>query len=247
MKRLLPFAIILIVLVAAVGAGWYLKNKNSTASFGAGVSGPTTSPSGGSASAPASSASASTTKPVVKTTEMGAEPPHAIGPADAPVTLEEFGDFECPPCGLLHPELLKIEQKYGPRVRIIFREFPLVPAHQHALAAARAAEAAGMQGKFWEMHHMIFENQRAWHTAFDVRPIFEQYALRIGLNVEKFRRDISSDTVERRIFLDGKRAHALGVEGTPTVFINGREVPFESLPAEKLGALIDAELARVQR
>jgi protein-disulfide isomerase len=148
---------------------------------------------------------------------------------------------------MLHRELLKIENKYGPRVRIIYREFPLVPPHQHALAAARSAEAAGMQGKFWEMHHMLFETQRAWHDTFDVRPIFEQYALRIGINVEKFRADISSQTVERRIFLDGKRGHALGVSGTPTVFLNGREVPFEALVADKLSVLIDAELARAPR
>jgi protein-disulfide isomerase len=244
MKRLLPLLIILLVLVAAVGGGWYLKNRNTGSSGPMAVQAPapamapvTTAPAGG-ASQPA---------PAAAVTERGAEPPHAIGPADAPVTLEEFGDFECPPCGMLHPELLKIENKYGPRVRIIFREFPLVPAHQHALAAARSAEAAGMQGKFWEMHHLLFETQRAWHDTFDVRPIFEQYALRIGLNVEKFRADISSQTVERRIFLDGKRGHALGVSGTPTVFLNGREVPFEALAADKLSALIDAELARAPR
>jgi protein-disulfide isomerase len=241
MKRLLPFLIILLVLVAAVGGGWYLKNRNTTSSGPMAVHAP------GPAPAPVSSGGASDPAPVAAVKEPGAEPPHALGPVDAPVTLEEFGDFECPPCGMLHPELLKIESKYGSRLRIVFREFPLVPAHQHALAAARAAEAAGMQGKFWEMHHMLFETQRAWHDTFDVRPIFEQYALRIGLDVEKFRTDISSQTVERRIFLDGKRGHALGVSGTPTVFLNGREVPFEALSAAKLSALIDAELARAPR
>jgi protein-disulfide isomerase len=136
-----------------------------------------------------------------------------------------------------------MEGEFGSRLRIIFREFPLVPTHAHALAAARAAEAAGLQGKFWEMHDMIYENQGAWHEAFDVRPIFEGYATRIGLNLEQFKRDINNPTVEQRIFLDGKRAHALGVTGTPTVFLNGREVPFESLAAEKLQALITNELA----
>jgi protein-disulfide isomerase len=132
-------------------------------------------------------------------------------------------------------------------VRIIFREFPLVPAHQHALAAARAAEAAGLQGKFWQMHGMIYENQKVWHVAFDVRPIFEGYARQLGLNVERFKTDISGPVVERRIFLDGKRAHALGVSGTPTVFLNGRELPYESLPADRMRLLIDAELARAGR
>lgn len=236
MKRFLPFVIILLVLGVALGAGWYLKNK-ATAPLST-LAAPTPNPS---------AASVTTGTPVPSSLEPGAEPPHALGPADAPVTLEEFGDFECPPCGLLHPELKTIEHEYGARVRIIFREFPLVPAHQHALVAARAAEAAGLQGKFWEMHDLIYETQRAWHDVFDVRPIFEEYAQRIGLNVERFKRDIGSEVVERRIFLDGKRAHSFGVKGTPTVFLNGREVPFDSLPVAKLRPLIDAELALAGR
>ena len=137
-----------------------------------------------------------------------------------------------------------MEKEYGPtKLRIMFREFPLVPTHPHALSAARAAEASGLQGRFWEMHHMLYENQETWHKAFDVRPIFEGYATKIGLDLNQFRQDLSGPIVERRIFLDGKRAHSLGVTGTPTVFINGREVPFESLPADKLKPLIDAELA----
>jgi protein-disulfide isomerase len=93
------------------------------------------------------------------------------------------------------------------------------------------------------MHDMIYEHQKDWHEAFDVRPIFEGYAKTIGLDVEQFGRDINSEIVERRIFLDGKRAHSLGVQGTPTVFLNGKEVPFESLPPEKLRVLINSELA----
>jgi protein-disulfide isomerase len=129
-------------------------------------------------------------------------------------------------------------------LRIIFREFPLVPAHVHALAAARAAEAAGLQGKFWEMHDMIYEHQKDWHEAFDVRPIFEGYAKTIGLDMDQFQRDNTSEAVERRIFLDGKRGHSLGVQGTPTVFMNGREVPFQSLQQDELRKLINAELAK---
>ena len=80
-----------------------------------------------------------------------------------------------------------------------------MPAHQHALAAARSAEAAGIQGKFWEMHHLIYENQAIWSNAFDVRPIFEGFADEVGLDVEKFKRDMASETVAQRIFQDGKR------------------------------------------
>ena len=178
-----------------------------------------------------------------KVGEPGAEPSHSIGDAKAPVTLEEFGDFQCPPCGLLHPVLKTMEHEFGPRLRIIFREFPLVPTHQHALAAARAAEAAGMQGKFWEMHDLLYENQASWSNAFDVRPIFEGFATKIGLDLDQFKRDLASNAVEQRILQDGKRGRSLGVPGTPTVFINGREVPFDSLPAEKLRVVIKTALA----
>jgi formate-nitrite transporter family protein len=231
MKRALPFLIIGIVLVIAVVAAMYLKRSASA---------PVAPPAPPS---PAASNETSTSN-ATAATEPGATPPHTHGPADAPVTLEEFGDFECPPCGMLHPVLQTMEKEFGGRIRIIFREFPLVPAHVHALAAARSAEAAGLQGKFWEMHDLLYENQKAWHDAFDARPIFEDYATRIGLNMEKFRSDSSGEIVAQRIFLDGKRAHALGVTGTPTVFMNGREVPFESLAPDKLRALINAQLGK---
>jgi protein-disulfide isomerase len=231
MKRALPFVIIAAVLLAALLTVWYLTRSTAEPS----------------ATTPATNAPPLTgTSPLANTAnshEPGAEPPHTLGSAAAPATLEEFGDFECPPCGLLHPILKTMQGEFGTRLRIIFREFPLVPTHTHALAAARAAEAAGLQGKFWEMHDLIYENQKAWHEAFDVRPIFEGYATRIGLNLEQFKRDISGEIVEQRIFLDGKRAHSLGVTGTPTVFLNGREVPFESLAPDKLRALINTELA----
>jgi protein-disulfide isomerase len=226
MKRILPFVIIAFVLGAGLLTARYLQRASSEI--------PKPSPS------PGASAAGSAVNPG----EAGAEPAHALGDQKAPVTLEEFGDFECPPCGVLHPILKSLESEYGPaKVRIIFREYPLVPNHVHALAAARAAEAAGLQGKFWEMHDMIYEHQKDWHEAFDVRPIFEGYAKTIGLNVEQFWRDNTSEIVERRIFLDGKRAHSLGVQGTPTVFLNGKEVPFQSLAPDKLKELINTELA----
>jgi protein-disulfide isomerase len=227
MKRILPFAIIAFVLGAGLLTARYLQRASSE---------PPLKPS----PVPSASPVATTVNPG----EPGAEPAHAQGDPKAPVTLEEFGDFECPPCGALHPILKSIETEYGPtKVRIIFREFPLVPNHVHALAAARAAEASGLQGRFWEMHDLIYEHQKDWHEAFDVRPIFEGYAKTIGLDVEQFARDNTSEIVERRIFLDGKRGHSLGVQGTPTVFLNGKEVPFESLAPDKLKALINNELA----
>jgi protein-disulfide isomerase len=227
MKRLIPFALIAIVLAAGLLTARYLQNAPAEPPKPTPSTTPTASPAA-----------------TVSTAEPGAEPAHSHGDANALITLEEFGDFECPPCGMLHPVLKGLETEFGPsKIRIVFREFPLVPTHAHALAAARAAEAAGMQGKFWEMHDIIYEHQKDWHEAFDVRPIFEGYAGKVGLNLEQFRQDQASEVVERRIFLDGKRAHSMGVTGTPTVFMNGREVPFESLVPEKLRALINSELA----
>lgn len=232
MKRLLPFIIILGVLGVAVGGVVYMTRSNS--------SGGGSSASGGN-SAPQAKPSPAPTLGPVKPGVPGADPPHTAGPATAPVRIEEFGDFECPPCGAFHPILKQMRQEYGDKLFITFREYPLA-IHDHAIPAASAAEAAGMQGKFWEMHALIFEHQNDWKLAFDVRPIFEGYAKQIGLDVERFKRDSTSDRVEQRIFLDGKRARSLGVNSTPTVFINDREVPFQLLPAESLRVLIDNEL-----
>lgn len=243
MKRYLPLILILGVLIVALGVFWRMTSTGTNSTPPAS----TASTQNRSATGASQNAgSAPVANPVLKGVP-GAEPPHAVGPANAPVTLEEFGDFECPPCGLLHPILQNMEREYGDRLRVIFREFPLVPTHPHALNAARAAEAAGLQGKFWEMHHLLYENQKTWHEAVDARPIFEGYAAKIGLDLARYRSDLNSATVERRIFLDGKRAHSLGVKGTPTVFLNGREVPFQSLEPDKLRGLINAELAALSK
>jgi protein-disulfide isomerase len=230
MKRTLPFLIIIAVLGVALGFAWYLTRSVPSSSTAAGQP------------APASGSQPATTRPVANRGVAGAEPAHTKGPANAPAQIEEFGDFQCPPCGLFHPILEQMEAEFGDQLRVTFREFPLVPTHQHALAAASAAEAAGLQGKFWEMHKQIYDHQNDWKAQFDVRPIFEGYAKAIGLDVDRYNRDINSDIVAQRIFLDGKRAHSLGVQGTPTVFLNGVEVPFDSLPAEKLRVLIKKEI-----
>ncbi len=231
MKRILPFIIILAVLGVALGSAWYMTRPQKPA-----TEGPVTpSPSG-------SVAPGQPTPVPARAGVPGADPPHTLGPANATVKIEEFGDFECPPCGLFHPILKQMHQEFGDQIQITFREFPLVPPHRHAVAAASAAEAAGMQGKFWEMHGMIFDHQNEWKAAFEVRSIFEGYARQLGLDMDRYQRDVQSDRVEQRIFLDGKRGHSLGVNSTPTVFMNGREVPFEQLPADKLRVLIQNEL-----
>jgi formate-nitrite transporter family protein len=236
MKRLLPFLIILAVLGVALGSAWYLRRAANSPAGVANV--------GGSPSRPGPAAT-----PTVSTiTAPGATPPHIKGSPTASVTIEEFGDFECPPCALFHPILNTMHNEFGDRIRIIFREYPLVPNHEHALYAASAAEAAALQGKFWDMHHKLYDNQKAWHEVFDARPIFDGYAKEIGLDMERFKRDINADVVARRITEDGKRARSLNVKGTPTVFMNGREVPFETImDAGRLRNAINAELANAGR
>jgi protein-disulfide isomerase len=235
MKRSLPFIIILIVLAAAIGSAWYATRPTP---------GPT--PVVNPAASPASPTSpASPNQPAANTRPLvgipGAEPAHSLGGANAPAHIEEFGDFQCPPCGIFHPILVQMHKEFGDRLRITFREYPL-PGHNHAVAAASASEAAGLQQKFWEMHDLIYEHQADWKDKYDVAPIFEGYAKQIGLDVERWKRDISSEQVSQRIFLDSRRGQSMGVKGTPTAFLNGREVPFETLiQADKLRAVNQRE------
>jgi protein-disulfide isomerase len=138
------------------------------------------------------------------------------GPAHAPVTLLEYGDFECPFCGQAFWELKRLEQAVGDRVRVVFRHFPLAQAHPHATLAAEAAEAAGAQGKFWEMHDTLFTNQRALE-----RSDLLEYADELGLDRPRFTRALQEHRFlpkVRRDFMEGVRS---GVNGTPTIFING--------------------------
>ncbi len=171
----------------------------------------------------------------------GAEPPHIRGEAGAPVTIEEFADFQCPPCRKLHPELKKIESEFGTRLRVIFRHLPL-SMHEHAGEAARATEAAAAQGHFWEMHDMLFERQREWSDAADVRNLFIGYARSLGLDVERFKRDMDGAEANARLLSDQKRAESVGITGTPTLFLNGLEIPAESMSAEGIRAAINAAL-----
>src|SRR6202022_3017416 len=108
-----------------------------------------------------------------ETGEQGAESAHVLGPADAVVTLEEYGDFQCPPCGKLSEPINQLQKQHN--LRVIFREFPL-PMHAHAREAAFAAEAAGLQGRFWQMHDLLFREQQVWTNSADARSLFNAYA-----------------------------------------------------------------------
>jgi len=216
-KRSLPLLIIAAVLVAAVALTWILLRSSRPDQ-----SSTNTSSSEG---------------------PSGADPPHIRGNPNAKVTLEEFGDFECPVCATYSVEVKKIEAEFGDRLRVIFREYPLYPTpHKHALIAAQAAEAAGLQGRFWEMHDKLYENQKAWSEATDVMPMFIDYARQIGLDIDRFGRELNGEIVATRITQDGIRAHARAVSGTPSFFVNGKEAKDQSWSPEGLREMINAAL-----
>jgi len=147
--------------------------------------------------------------------EIGDAP--ILGDPKAPVTIVEWSDFQCPFCNRVSPTLAQIQKEYGDRVQFVFKHMPLSSIHPQAQAAHAAAEAAHRQGKFWEMHDLIFENQR------DLRvETLEGYAQKIGLDMDRYRRDVESREVASRIDADVKQANELGVTGTPAFFINGR-------------------------
>ena len=156
------------------------------------------------------------------------EKDHAQGPPDAPVTLVEYGDYECPYCGRAYPVVKELQKRMGNQLRFVFRNFPLNTLHEHAGVAAQAAEAAAAQGKFWEMHDMLYEHQDELAEA-DLR----QYALKIGLEIYRFNADVDGELFAKRVRDDFRGGIRSGVNGTPTFFINGAryngEHTFEAL------------------
>ena len=169
----------------------------------------------------------------------GGESVHARGDSDAPVTLVEFGDFQCPPCANLADPINKLEQDYGSSLRIVFRHLPLAN-HQHAREAALASEAAALQGRFWEMHDLLYREQSVWSKAPDVRVLFSAYAGMLGLEIDRFKKDMESEQAKARVRSDEEQAMSLGVATTPTVFINGQQVPVAYLNPPGLRTAIDS-------
>jgi protein-disulfide isomerase len=144
------------------------------------------------------------------------EDDHIAGPMNAPLTLVEYGDFECPHCGAAHPVVKQIQKVLGDTLRFVYRHFPLTQIHPHAEPAAEASESAAAQGAFWEMHDLIFENQDALTNRDLIR-----YAAAIDLDAEKVAEDLDSGRWEARVQRDFGSGVRSGVNGTPTFFING--------------------------
>jgi protein-disulfide isomerase len=235
MKRNLPLVLIATVLVAAVIVTWLLyRSKQSGPSPFVTTSSPTPA-----AASPTPAVSASV--PVASPTPTAKEPQ---SPASASVNVEEFGDYQCPPCGFLHPEMKKIEAEYGPRIHFTFHNLPLTGLHKNALNAAQAAEAARLQGSFKQMHDLIYEKQNDWKDDENARGRFTKYAQSLGLDANRFVRDMDGPEVKKRLDEDQRRADALRVNGTPTIIIEGLQLKPEVTTGDGIRKGIDLMLAR---
>lgn len=218
MKRFLPFLIITVVAAITVaGATMLLRAKKREQ-----------------AAAIKPSDAAAGSVPSMK-------PTHSRGPANAPVTLEEFGDFQCPACAATADVIRTVEKDYPSELRGVFWQFPL-PMHEHGRDAALAAEAASRQGHFWEMHDLLYREQATWKNLPDVHATFEKFAEQLKLNVARFRQDAASGVSGVTVDAEHKYGESRGVKSTPTLFVNGEEFP-PPFTVERLHTAIDSALA----
>ena len=161
---------------------------------------------------------------------------HIQGPATAPLTLVEYGDYQCPYCGAAYPVVKRLQKELGNKLRFVFRNFPLTESHPFALAAAEAAEAAAILGKFWEMHDFIYEHQ----TQLSPEALAE-WAHQLGLSDEKLEKALERPEIDKRIKEDRSSGIRSGVNGTPTFYING--IRHDDAPDyETLMAALEAQL-----
>lgn len=176
---------------------------------------------------------------------------NVYGKRDSKVVLIEYGDFECPGCGSLFPVVKEVKEQYKNHIAFIFRHMPLSAQHANARAAAAAAEAAALQGKFWEMHDQLFGNQDRWSRSEpdDRSNFFESYARAIGIDIKKFREAVGSSEVSDRISRDQAAARKAGLKpSTPTLVLNGKLIDGKEIStdgtydANKLRAMIDKAL-----
>lgn len=178
---------------------------------------------------------------------------HTFGKKDSKVILFEYADFQCPGCGGAHPQLKKILDQYKDKITFVYRAFPLTSIHPNALAAAATAEAASKQGKFWEMHDLLFESQSAWENlkADERGSAFSSYASQLGLNIDQFNKDVASKEVSNSIAYSRAIGGKIKVDSTPTLYLNTTKVSDETRTdliqnqGDKLKAELDAALKAV--
>ena len=177
------------------------------------------------------------------TGKAGTPTQHIEGKGSSGVTLIEYGDYQCPFCGQYYPIIKQVQTEYNDKIFFQFRNFPLVSLHQNAFAGARAAEAAGLQNKFWEMHDLLYENQNQWSGVSDPTPLFKQYAQSLGLNTAQFQTDYASSKVNDLINADTAAGNALKITGTPSFFLDGKQVQIGA-SVQDFEKVLNAEIAK---
>lgn len=189
---------------------------------------------------------------VAASSQSGDIADHVFGNTDSKVILIEYGDFQCPSCGGAHPQIKAVTEEYKDRIAFIFRNFPLTSIHPNAKAAAGAVEAAGLQGKYWEMHNLVFESQQDWSslTGAERNSAFVGYAESLGLDKDRFLSDLAAEQVNKKISFDLALGKKVGVEATPTFYLNGNKVSTDTASAivqgstTELKELLDATLGQ---
>ena len=172
---------------------------------------------------------------------------HVFGKTGSKVTLIEYGDFQCPACGSIHSTVRKITEEYKDQLQFVFRNFPLAALHANAKASAAAVEAAGLQGKYWEMHNKIYESQDAWSTLSgeERTSFYTKAATDLGLDVNKFKTDMASQSVNSKLDYDYALGKKANVEGTPTFYLSGKKLDQSAYVDEATFIkTIDAELKK---
>lgn len=167
---------------------------------------------------------------------------HVVGTNKYSVRLVEYGDFECPACGQYYPLVKQIKDEYKDLIEFQFRNFPLDALHPAARGAHRAAEAAGNQGKFFEMHDLLYENQTSWKGTSSPIETFKSYATQLGLDITRFETDMKSDLTNAIINADVKEGQSTGASGTPTFVLNGKRIEDNPRDIEGFKKLLDEAL-----
>lgn len=164
---------------------------------------------------------------------------HKEGKGKTGVTLIEYGDYQCPACFQYYPILKQVFNKYKDQIYFQFRNMPLFQVHQNAMVSARAAEAAGLQNKYWEMHDLLYQNQTAWSESKNPQQFFEDYAQQLGLNIDKFKQDMNSDHVNKIIQADLQDANKRGFDSTPSFVLDGKNITSNPTDVASFSKLID--------
>jgi protein-disulfide isomerase len=183
-------------------------------------------------------------KAVAPSDTKGTLTSHVQGPSSTGVKLVEYGDYQCPACGQYYAPVKQVVEKYQGKVSFQFRNFPLFQIHPNAISGARAAEAADLQGKYWQMHDTLYENQQLWSSQSDPTPAFDSYAKSLSLNLTKFKTDYKSKLVNDRIQADIKEGTRLDIQSTPTFFLDDKKLSTPDPTLEAFGKIIDAEIAK---